>query len=97
MYRKGIKDALKSCNKKLVSTKPVGYKLSDKSRLITFNSVDKMVSDANKNFRIVTVDAEREAAMVKYDAYISSHTGDRIITDSNDKNIVILSKAIVLK
>ncbi len=94
MYRKGIKDTLKTYNKKLISTEPVGYKYSDDTKLISFSTVERKVAAANRALTAVPVDAEREAAKVKYDAYIASHTGLRRLTADHEKNVEMLSKAM---
>ncbi|SEF75970.1 hypothetical protein SAMN04487934_10331 [Eubacterium ruminantium] len=94
MYRKGIKDALKTYNKKLISTEPVGYKFSDDTKLISFSTVEGKVAAANRALTAVPVDAEREAAKVKYDTYIASHTGLRRLSADHEKNVEMLSKAM---
>ncbi len=94
MYRKNFESTFKGFNKKIVSTKPAGPGFSDKTQPVSFVSIEKKLAASNKTFKVVEVDAEREAAKGKYDAYIAAHTGANRITQNHEKNVEVLSKAM---
>ena len=93
LKRRDITMVLKDMNKKVISKRAMAPKVGNVKKSVTFADIDNIM--ANDDFAGITpVDKIKEDAQKKFSNYITAHTGENRVSDDNEKNVEMLSKAM---
>ena len=92
MYRKSFADTFNSMNKTVKAKKSLGIRFGEPKNNITFEEINRLTDVPEDD--IVIPDPRKVETKKKYNTYLSEHTGENKISDVNEKNRVMLSKAM---
>ena len=92
MYRKNFADTFNSMNKTIKAKKSLGIKYGAPRNNISFEEIDRLTEVPEEE--IVLPDPRKIENTRKYNTYISEHTGENNTSAIDERNRVMLSKAM---